>query len=220
MGIIARGAEAILYKDEAGDLLKERVKKTYRIAEIDDMLRKRRTKNEASLIRKARSAGVCVPQVIEEEKFVLKLEYIDGKKVKDIFDKKNCKEISEKIGMSVALLHNFDIIHGDLTTSNMIIKNKVKNDAKQNDARSASNNFTSFDLYFIDFGLGFISKRPEDKATDLYLLHEALESTHFDIMKNAWKIILKAYIENYGEAKNVINTLKKIEMRRRYTKKE
>ncbi|MEM7819648.1 MAG: KEOPS complex kinase/ATPase Bud32 [Candidatus Aenigmatarchaeota archaeon] len=202
---IARGAEAILYKENK-KLIKERIMKSYRIKEIDEKLRRRRTRIEANLIRKARSTGIKVPQILEEEEFKIKMEYIDGKRVKDILNNNNYAEICQEIGKSIALLHNFDIIHGDLTTSNMIIKYK-KNIGIQE---------KSFDIYFIDFGLGFISKRIEDKATDLFLLHEALESTHFDIFKKAWKIILKAYSKNYVDAEKVINVLNKIEKRRRY----
>lgn len=206
---IACGAEAVLYREKEV-LVKERLKKGYRIAEIDNVLRARRTRNEASLLRKAKAAGVFAPQVIDEEKFILRMQYIEGKKVKDALNAKTCKDICKNIGKSIGILHGFDIIHGDLTTSNMILKDKRKTDAQS----------ASIDIYFIDFGLGFISKRPEDKATDLYLLHEALESTHYDLLKNAWKLILKAYVENYGESNSVINALKKVEMRRRYTNKE
>jgi Kae1-associated kinase Bud32 len=73
------------------------------------------------------------------------------------------------------------------------------------------------EIYFIDFGLGFKSQRIEDKASDLYLLKQALESTHFSIVGKAWQIILKVYQQNYPE-KRVMETLKKIEKRRRYVK--
>ena len=143
--LIAKGAEAELKRD--GDtVVKERIKKGYRILELDDKLRKRRTALEARLLREARRAGVLTPQVLEEEKTSLKMEFIDGQKVKDVLDK-NCISISKEVGRNVALLHSYDIIHGDLTTSNMLLK-----DGK---------------LYLIDFGLGFISKREEDKAVYL-----------------------------------------------------
>jgi Kae1-associated kinase Bud32 len=193
---IAQGAEAILYRDD-NTLIKNRVKKSYRIAEIDNKLRSRRTRSEANLIRKAKTI-IAAPQILEEGKFEIKMEFIDGNKVKDILNENNCDEICEKIGKNIAALHSYDMIHGDITTSNMILKNN--------------------DIYFIDFGLGFISKRFEDKAIDLFLLHEALESTHFEILEKAWKIILKAYTQSYGDADKVIKTLGKIEKRRRYSK--
>ena len=192
--LIAKGAEAELKRD--GDtVVKERIKKGYRILELDDKLRKRRTALEARLLREARRAGVLTPQVLEEEKTSLKMEFIDGQKVKDVLDK-NCISISKEVGRNVALLHSFDIIHGDLTTSNMLLK-----DGK---------------LYLIDFGLGFISKREEDKAVDLYLLHEALESTHFDIMEKAWKSVLGSYKRHYQGSDKVIKALLNVESRGRY----
>lgn len=191
--ILYRGAEAILH-DKGSSIIKERVKKGYRIAEIDEALRKKRTKTEARLLREAARAGIDVPQVLEEKEFSLTIEKINGERIKEILDKN--LQLSEAIGESIAKLHGFDIIHGDLTTSNMLLR-----DGK---------------VFFIDFGLGLFSKRAEDKANDLYLLHEALESAHFRAMKKAWEMILKAYRKNYAGAEKVLGTFKKIEKRRRY----
>ena len=193
--LIAKGAEAELRK-EVNTLIKERIAKGYRLTEIDERLRKRRTALEARLLTQARRAGVNTPKVIEEGKTSLMLEFIDGQKVKDILKKDNSIEIAGKIGQSIAKLHEFDIIHGDLTTSNMILKDS--------------------ELFLIDFGLGFISKRPEDKAVDLYLLHEALESTHFDILDNAWTSILSTYESNFSDSSKVIKALSDVEKRGRY----
>ena len=74
-------------------------------------------------------------------------------------------------------------------------------------------------LYLIDFGLGFHSQKIEDKAIDLYLLHEALESTHFNVLKKIWKVILETYKKSYKEAEKVIKTLSDIEKRGRYQKR-
>lgn len=194
MQLIAKGAEAELRKD-GNTLVKERISKGYRLKELDEKLRKRRTALEARLLREARRAGVLTPQVLEEGKTSLVLEFIEGAKVKDLLSK-NCADISEKIGEAVAKLHNFDIVHGDLTTSNMLINDKG--------------------LWLIDFGLGFISKRSEDKATDLYLLHEALESTHFDVLEEAWSAILDSYKEHYQDSGKVIKALSDVEKRGRY----
>lgn len=197
---IAQGAEAVLYRDK-DRLVKDRIKKTYRIKEIDEKLRKRRTRLEARLIRKAKQI-IPTPTIIDEDKFRITMDFIDGKMVKDAMNEKNCNKICKTMGKNIAALHNYDIIHGDLTTSNMILKHKKEND-----------------IFFIDFGLGFVSKRAEDKAVDMFLLHEALESTHFEILEKAWNIILKAYKENYADADKVIKTLQKIEKRRRYKEK-
>src|SRR3989338_1001698 len=142
-----KGAEAIISERRSTDInsttiIKERIIKNYRLPQIDAKLRKQRTKSEASLIREAARAGVNVPRIIEENEFSLELENISGKMVKDVIDESNAEEICKKIGMEVALLHKSGIIHGDLTTSNMIVK----------DGRP-------FQLYLIDFGLGFRSQK-------------------------------------------------------------
>lgn len=191
---IAQGAEAILYKTN-GEVIKDRISKAYRIKQIDDVLRKRRTKLEANLLSKAARVGVPVPGVINIEKTKLKFEFIDGIKVRDWLDIKHPKtkiiELCREIGKSVAKLHNANIIHGDLTTSNMI-KKKAK-------------------VYFIDFGLGATSQRIEDKAVDLHLFKECLVSKHHKIWKFCWNAFTKSY-------KNlpVIDRLKQVEQRGRY----
>lgn len=193
--IIAQGAEAVLEK-KGNILVKKRVKKNYRIPEIDEKLRKRRTRLEAKLLREAKRAGIPVPQVKEESEFILKMDFINGEKVKDILNPENYEDIGKKIAEEIADIHSNHIIHGDLTTSNMILKDNK--------------------IYMIDFGLGFHSQKIEDKAIDLYLLHEALESTHFNVLKKIWKIILETYKESYIEADKVIKTLAEIEKRGRY----
>lgn len=193
--IIARGAEAVLERN-GQILIKTRVPKGYRIKELDEKLRKSRTKHELKLLREAMRAGVNTPKIIEEGNIFIKMEFIDGDKVKNIINKNNCSDICNKIGQSIGKIHDADIIHGDLTTSNMIMRDNA--------------------IYFIDFGLGFRSQRIEDKANDLYLLHEALESTHFNIIENAWKSVIDAYRESCHEHKKVLNTLSEIEKRGRY----
>ena len=71
-------------------------------------------------------------------------------------------------------------------------------------------------IWFIDFGLGFISKRDEDKAVDLYLLREALESTHFMIIEKAWKAVIDSYKSHYQGSNKVIKALSDVEKRGRY----
>ena len=92
------------------------------------------------------------------------MQAIEGKRISENLDKftpKKQKKICEKIGENIAKLHEANIIHGDLTSSNMIL-------------HVDENNFK--DVYFIDFGLGFISPKVEDKAVDLHLIREAFEA--------------------------------------------
>jgi len=200
MKIIARGAESILYIKN-GKLIKERIKKSYRIEEIDNKLRKYRTRKEAKLLNEAKRAGVKTPNVydVDEKEMKIEMEFIKGDVLRDCLEKiENREEICREIGRQIALMHDQNIVHGDLTTSNIIIHNG--------------------ELYFIDFGLGEHSKRIEDKAVDLHVLKEALESKHFSIAEECWKNILKGYSvsKNFNE---VVERLKDIEKRGRYIRK-
>ncbi|RLJ05032.1 MAG: Kae1-associated kinase Bud32 [Candidatus Aenigmatarchaeota archaeon] len=196
---IQHAAESIIYLDEVNNLvIKKRIKKRYRLPEIDDSLRKFRTKSEASLIRKASRIGIDVPKIFCVGDDEIKMEYLGKKKIRDVITKKNYIKICKKIGFVISQLHKNNIIHGDLTTSNMILKEDR--------------------IYLIDFGLGFHSSRIEDKATDLHLLFKALESTHFSLSHDAWNVIINSYKENYGDADRVLSRLKKIKERGRYKK--
>ena len=107
------------------------------------------------------------------------MPFINGKKLSEHLDEfplTKQKQICKQIGKSIAKLHKNNIIHGDLTTSNMILKDNK--------------------TYFIDFGLGFISQRYEDKAVDLHLLKQALEAKHF----RNWEVLFKEIQEKIGRA--------------------
>jgi len=196
--VISQGAEAIIYKRD-GIAVKDRIKKMYRLDAIDRRLRKQRTRSEANLLREARNVGVHTPKTFSVSESVIEMELIDGDVVKDILNEETIEDIVVKIGRNIASLHEYDIIHGDLTTSNMILK-----DSK---------------MYFIDFGLGFHSNRQEDKAIDLYLLHHSIEATHWKILKKLWKILIDTYRSNFSGADKVIKTLIQIEKRGRYKNK-
>ncbi|MBU3905138.1 MAG: Kae1-associated serine/threonine protein kinase [Nanoarchaeota archaeon] len=198
MNILKRGAEAILYKED-DQLVKERISKGYRISEIDNPLRKSRTKGEARLLSEARRAGVNAPKVFETDEFKIKMEFIDGIRIKELFSKKADLKIAEEIGKSVGLLHKNKIVHGDLTTSNMILKDDI--------------------VYFIDFGLGSQTQRIEDFATDLSVFKEAIKSTHFKDMESIWGSFIKGYKQTNTKSQEVLNILEKIEKRGRYIKR-
>ncbi|HLD02246.1 MAG TPA: KEOPS complex kinase/ATPase Bud32 [Candidatus Nanoarchaeia archaeon] len=195
MQILKRGAEAILYK-EGKDLVKERISKGYRIPAIDYRLRKERTRSEAKILEKVRFAPKLID--VNEKLMTIKMEFLKGKLIKDIFDRNSKNEmlkISRKIGERVAELHDANIIHGDLTTSNMILKNNA--------------------VYFIDFGLSYISTKEEDKAVDIHLLRQALESKHWKHYAECYKETLKGYGKS-STSKAVTDQLKKVEARGRY----
>lgn len=198
MKTLFQGAEATIYLDK-DKILKSRLPKKYRHPDLDEKLRVRRTKSEIKLLTKA-SSFVPVPQLLEssEDNYTIKMSYIKGKKLSLYLEKlKNYQKICKTIGASLAKLHDAGIIHGDLTTSNLILAGKDKK------------------IYFIDFGLGFHSSRTEDKAVDLHLIKEALHAKHPKIAGKAFKEILKGY-RSSANYLAVTKRLERVEKRGRY----
>ncbi|MBR9677769.1 MAG: Kae1-associated serine/threonine protein kinase [Nanoarchaeota archaeon] len=196
MKLVAMGAEAKIYV-QGDKILKDRIRKDYRIKEIDERIRKERTRKESRLLQKAIRAGVKAPRVKETEKYRITMENIKGELVKDFLDKNPDKHVSvcKKIGEAVASLHDYSIIHGDLTTSNLILhENQV---------------------YVIDFGLGNHSQKVEDKAVDVHLFKQALKSKHSQIHEKCYKSFLKTYSKT-KDFEKVMKRLEKVERRGRY----
>lgn len=207
--IIQQGAEAIILK-EKNSIIKKRIKKSYRIPELDQKIRKLRTRSETKLLKKAYEI-ISIPKVTRSDEKIkeIVMDFIDGKKLSDNLDKFTLKkqlETCKQIGKSVAKLHSKDIIHGDLTTSNMILKKQTK---EENSKENLG------DLYFIDFGLGYISHKFEDKAVDLHLLRQALEAKHFKYWEKLFQEFLKGY-KSFKDSKIVLGRLKAVEKRGRY----
>jgi Kae1-associated kinase Bud32 len=192
-------------------VLKERVKKDYRIPAIDIPLRKTRTKSEANILRKLYGYGFPVPKVIScDEKQEIIMEYIPGEKLRDVLSKKNFKKICNELGKKIRQLHDFHIIHGDLTTSNFIVRKKGQAKGRATKEVAKASKKDESEIYFIDFGLSFYSHKIEDKAVDLHLLRQALESKHYQFWEQAFKDVVKAY----GDAE-VMKRLEQVEMRGR-----
>lgn len=88
---------------------------------------------EARCITKARKLGVPTPVLYAVDPLLhtLTFEYVDGLSVKDILlgfgsdgvNEERLNDIATQIGNAVGKLHDGGLVHGDLTTSNMIIKN-------------------------------------------------------------------------------------------------
>jgi TP53 regulating kinase-like protein len=196
--LIQQGAEAKIFLDK-NQITKDRIKKSYRLAELDNKIRKQRTKKEIKLLTKA-SKIIPTPIPEEDHQYQIKMPFIDGKKLSEHLNKfplAKQKQVCKQIGESVAKLHKENIIHGDLTTSNMILKDKK--------------------IYFIDFGLGYQNGKYEDKAVDLHLLKQALEAKHFANWEKLWKEIEKSYTKlEKTESKKVLERLKAVEKRGRY----
>jgi TP53 regulating kinase-like protein len=202
--ILYQGAEAKICKTEymGFDVVqKRRINKSYRIKNIDDRLISYRTKEEAKLMMEARNYGVSVPTIfdVDLEKGIITMDYLNGKRIKDILNDLNEEErarICKKIGENIAKFHNNDIIHGDITTSNMILLDDK--------------------IHFIDFGLGEKNSEIETKGVDLHVLMEAIESTHSKY-SNCFNYVLEGYKKELKEDANlVIRKIEEIVKRGRY----
>ncbi len=196
---IAQGAEAKIFLADS-KIIKDRFKKDYRIEEIDTRLRKSRTKRESKIFDKLASINFPSPRLIRtDKKEKIEMEFIEGPKVRDILEEKDYKKLSEEIGKKLAILHNNNIIHGDLTTSNMILNKEI---------------------YFIDFGLSYASHKIEDKAVDLHLLKQALESKHYKIWEDCFNSAIEAYKKESEQSDEILNRLETVEGRGRYKGKK
>jgi Kae1-associated kinase Bud32 len=186
----AQGAEAIVeFKGEF--VIKRRLPKRYRVQAIDEALRRERNKIEAKITSDAKKYGIPTPIIFDINDFEITMEYIPGKQLKYILN----EELSEKIGALVGRLHSAGIIHGDLTTSNMILSDNK--------------------IYFIDFGLAFYSQELEARGVDVHVLFQTFNSTHAEHEKLIASFI-KGYKSAFKQAEEVLARVKEIEARGRY----
>lgn len=204
------GAEAVLVKDKwlSFDVIKKiRNPKEYRIAQIDQELRSSRTISESRLIIEAKKIGVRTPYIYEIDipNTTIIMEEIEGELVKDILKQQiplnEKQELAKNIGQQVGKLHSNDIIHGDLTTSNMV---------QDEDGV----------IIFIDFGLGKFSKAIEDKAVDILLMKKCFISTHTKNSDELFASFQRGYYNTMEKAKSVLKRAVKVEARGRHLKEE
>lgn len=198
--LVKQGAEARLY---TGNFLgqqvvvKERFSKKYRLPELDVTLTKERHKAECRALLKCKSLGVPVPTMFlcdNKENIIVMQNLATSQTARDCINKllnKNCDQpdknsqeelkfslddLASSIGSLVAKLHNGGLIHGDITTSNIMVEPQGK-------------------LFFIDFGLSFQEGVAEDKGVDLYVLERALVSTHPNT-----EFVFQRILESYTKA--------------------
>jgi len=207
MVLIKKGAEASLFLEDWHNrkvIMKRRFPKRYRINALDRMIRSQRTMHEPNIIHKAKEAGVPTPIIfmVDVSNANIIMEFVEGKQVKEVLDDVSTEKrasLSKQIGKFIGRLHRHGIIHGDLTTSNMIL--------------------TSYGtVVFIDFGLSERSIELEPKGVDLHLMKRTLYSTHYKHAKECFKAVMEGYSESVGkeEAKKVTAKIREIEKRGRY----
>ncbi|MBS7641272.1 Kae1-associated kinase Bud32 [Candidatus Bathyarchaeota archaeon] len=205
--LIKKGAEANIYLGKwygRKVVFKRRLPKKYRLSELDRAIQIQRTKHEPQMIHKAKEAGVPAPIVfmVDLEEATVVMEYVEGKRVKDILNDLSSEErieICRQIGRLIGKLHKSGIVHGDLTTSNMILTPNGK-------------------IVLIDFGLSEQSMELESRGVDLHLMKRALTSTHYNYVDECFNAVMRGYEEEMGPeiTKSVLDRVSEIEKRGRY----
>ena len=200
MEMIGKGAEAYVYTNR-DVVLKVRPKKYYRIDEIDVKIRRERTRREAKILSVLNNSNISAPLLIDysDKEMYIEMSYIDGKKLRDVLTERNIKAYAQAVATLVGKLHNLNIVHQDLTTSNFIVRNG--------------------ELFIIDFGLSFFSNKAEDRAVDIHLLKRAIESKHSVLFNDFIESFFEAY-SRFKFSKEVIERIKKVELRGRYKGKK
>ena len=205
--LIKKGAEASLYlADWHGRrvIMKKRLPKKYRPSMLDEQIKTYRTIHEPQLIHEAKKAGVPTPTIflVDVKNATIIMEFTEGKQVKQLLGevaKSERQSLCLKIGELIGRLHDYGIIHGDLTTSNMILDSEGK-------------------IFFVDFGLGEKTKELEARGVDLHLMKRALQSTHFRFTEECFDAVIRGYSKVLGAetVKNILDKIKEIERRGRY----
>ncbi|XP_003787723.1 TP53-regulating kinase [Otolemur garnettii] len=210
--LVKQGAEARVFRGRflgRAAVVKHRFPKGYRHPALEARLSRRRTVQEARALLRCRRAGISAPVVffVDYASNCLYMEEIEGSvSVRDHIqstmetDKspQNLFGLAKTIGRVLARMHDEDLIHGDLTTSNMLLKPPLE---QQN-------------IVLIDFGLSFVSGLPEDKGVDLYVLEKAFLSTHPNT-ETVFEAFLKSYSVSSKKAKPVLKKLDEVRLRGR-----
>lgn len=220
---IAQGAEARVWLvsnfiANRDAIIKERFPKKYRIPELDKKLTTKRVVQEVRCMVKCRKNGIDTPVIymVDQIKNQIYMEHVQGKTIKDYFRHAYepttntsstyssygpaCFQLAKEIGAIVASIHDADLVHGDLTTSNFMLRMNY-NENKSSDNKEWES------ICVIDFGLGYGNPLPEDKAVDLYVLERAFTSTHRE-SEELVQTVLNSYFQH---SKMGIDTKKKFE---------
>ena len=206
--LLYRGAEADVIRGEWQGLdavFKVRKPLLYRLPVLDDAIRRQRTIREAEMIHHAKRAGVPSPYLydIDVPGSTLVMEYVGGDRVKDLVGALPPRELLGvffEFGQDAARLHSAGIMHGDLTTANVVRRDGV--------------------LVFIDFGLSKRTTRLEDHAVDIRLIKETLVGAHPGVAASAFEALSRGYASVAGPSRSraVLKQLQNIERRGRYAR--
>eukprot|EP01056_Protomagalhaensia_sp_Gyna25_P005206 Protomagalhaensia_sp_Gyna_25__5205@NODE_626_length_2970_cov_40_978164_g485_i0_p2_GENE_NODE_626_length_2970_cov_40_978164_g485_i0NODE_626_length_2970_cov_40_978164_g485_i0_p2_ORF_typecomplete_len227_score33_89Kdo/PF06293_14/5_7e39RIO1/PF01163_22/3_7e17Pkinase/PF00069_25/6_3e15Pkinase_Tyr/PF07714_17/7_1e12APH/PF01636_23/1_7e11WaaY/PF06176_11/3_9e09EcKinase/PF02958_20/2_5e07Choline_kinase/PF01633_20/1_4e05Pkinase_fungal/PF17667_1/2e05YrbLPhoP_reg/PF10707_9/1_3e03YrbLPhoP_reg/PF10707_9/0_00022Fructo len=211
--LIFQGAESRIYEGQFLDvdaIAKERFPKGYRHPTLDEQLTKQRLRAEARSLARCRQAGIDCPVVlaVRPSQGILYLEKVCGQTLADYLRKRRQSEISEeqqslyaelpeRLGQLLGQLHDNKIVHGDLTSSNIMLRE------------------TTNSIALIDFGLAQQSDDVEDRAVDLYVLERAMQSTHADCANEFNARVFTAYGQHSSACKKTIQRLEAVRARGR-----
>lgn len=224
--LITQGAEGRLYKTtyllpSLPCALKYRLPKPYRHPVLDQRLTRQRIVAEARILAKCRREGVSVPAVyaVEEGAGCLFIEWIEGESVRaslnrwlrehadeDTGASAEVKGLMRRVGRAVGRLHQIGVVHGDLTTSNMIMR-----PARSEDGGTG---ILDGEIVMVDFGLASQSIHDEDRAVDLYVLERAFGSTH-PRAEVLFDELLEGYKETFKQAHISLRKLEEVRLRGR-----
>jgi TP53 regulating kinase-like protein len=183
---------------------KVRVPKRYRVTELDMILRRTRTAHEALIMHDAKRAGVATPLIylVDMELTTIVMQYIEGTRLKEYLDASKTEhrlKVCRTLGDRVGRLHSRGIVHGDLTTSNVIVRDDSG-------------------IVLIDFGLAEYSSELEKRGVDILLGQRVFHSTHYGYGAACYRAFLEGYSDRVGskEADQVEERVRQIGRRGRY----
>ncbi|OAG09517.1 kinase-like protein [Paraphaeosphaeria sporulosa] len=226
--VLTQGAEALVYKStfltpQTPCVVKYRPPKPYRHPVLDRRLTKARLLAEARVLVRCKRDGVDVPGVLgaDWEAGWLVLEWVEGRTVRAVLDgwaERGAQEeegvlgLMGRVGRAVGRLHGIGVVHGDLTTSNLM----VRQDERREEGVKQTNELEG-DIVLIDFGLASHSTQnlqDEDRAVDLYVLERAFAATH-PKAEPLFQEVLNAYGESFKGARAVLKRLEDVRLRGR-----
>jgi len=204
ISLLHRGAEADLFLTRLGSwkaVKKIRVRKAYRNHQLDARIRRERTAREAFALHEAKSAGVRTPSVldVDQQDYSISMTFIEGEVIRDKLDslsKSRRTEILREVGRQIGKLHLGGLVHGDLTTSNIILP-------------------TNGLPFVLDFGMSSHSTEPEDRGVDLHLLQRSISTSHTLDPHSSARAIIKGYRKVLGKKEAGLSLRKQLEIARR-----
>lgn len=157
--------------------------------------------------------GFVVRVVLERWEGWMKRRQVGGGLALEEEERENnrVRDLMRRIGHTVGGLHRAGVVHGDLTTSNLMLRQSPTTEDIAADDGGLS---MDGEVVLIDFGLAMQSNQDEDRAVDLYVLERAFGSTH-PRTEPLFKELLEGYREAYRGAVSALKRLEDVRMRGR-----